>query len=482
MKHSRKGFGHSMLVAIAVLAALMLNIFNAFGETGTLYSDPVRPDLSGLNSPPVITQGHTASLAFTEDGSAQTLSLSATDDDADTLTWSVSSAPGLGVASVDADGLVTYTPNADENGDDSFTVSVSDGNGGVDNITVSVTIAAVNDAPVLPLCADVTVDEDCGTQSIAGWSAAHAGTANEGAQVLTFHITDNTDPALFAEGGLPAVAADGTLAFTPAPETSGAATLTLYVTDDALGADTSDTRTFTITVLSVNDPPINTVPPTLNGTLAVGSTLTTTQGTWVDLPDGGLGTYTYATSWQSATDDLGTDLAELGTADNYTLTAAEGHRYVRAVVTITDTDASGIATEQVFTEWALVGNSDPVITEKTATIATDEDTAKDITLHATDADGDALTWSVSTPAKGSAAVVDGVVTYTPDADENGADTFTVTVSDGYGGTDHLLVNVIIAAVNDPPTFTVGDDVNVGEDCGAQSIETLGQGSVGGRGE
>ena len=471
MKNGRKVSKRSLWLAIAVIAAVIFGIWSAFGESGksTLYSNPVTLDLSGLNSAPVITEGATASLDFVEDGSAQTLTLTATDDDGDTLTWSISSAPGLGTASVDGSGVVTYQPNADENGDDTFTVTVSDGNGGTDSIVISVAITAVNDAPILPPCTDVSVDEDCGAQSIPNWAGATAGPSNESTQVLTFHITDNTNPALFADGGEPAVAADGTLTFMPAPETSGTATLTLYVTDDALGTDTSATRTFTITVLTVNDPPINTVPPTLSGTLEVGSTITATHGTWVDFLDGGLGTYTYATSWQSATDDIGTDPATLGIADSYTLTAAEGHRYVRAVVTITDTDASGIVSEQAFTDWSLVGNSDPAITEKTATIATDEDTAGTVTLHATDRDGDTLTWSVSTPAKGSAAVADGVITYTPDADENGADTFTVTVSDSYGGSANLDVAVTIAAVNDQPTFTVGDDVNVSEDCGAQSI-------------
>jgi VCBS repeat-containing protein len=45
--------------------------------------------------------------------------------------------------------IVSYIPDANYNGTDSFVVTVSDGNEGTDNITVNVTITAVNDAPIL---------------------------------------------------------------------------------------------------------------------------------------------------------------------------------------------------------------------------------------------------------------------------------------------------------------------------------------------
>ena len=41
----------------------------------------------------------------------------------------------------------TYSPRANQNGADQFTLSISDGRGGSATATVSVTIAAVNDAP-----------------------------------------------------------------------------------------------------------------------------------------------------------------------------------------------------------------------------------------------------------------------------------------------------------------------------------------------
>ena len=468
----KKAPGHSLLPLAGIVLLLIFAVWMAVGVAGTStdYSNSLWLNLLNLNNAPVITQGATASLAFAEDGAAKTLSLSATDDDGDALAWSVSSAPGLGTASVSDSGLVTYTPGADENGDDSLTVTVSDGNGGTDSIVISVAISAVNDAPVLPVCADVSVDEDCGAQTMPGWTAATPGPANEGGQTLAFVFTGNTNTALFAAGGEPAVSAEGTLTFSPAPNAHGTATLTLYAKDDAGGADTSATRTFTITVRPVNDAPVNTALPTAVGTPKTGNTLTATLGAWNDDTDGNPGTLTYATRWQSAADNAGTDLAELTVADSLALTTALAHRYVRAVVTVTDTDTTGTVTAEAASAWYAVENTVPSITETAATIAISEDASGAATLHAADADGDTLTWSVSAPAKGSASVTDGAITYTPNADENGTDSVTVTVTDGHGGTDSLDVAVTIAAVNDTPTFTIGDDVNVSEDCGAQTVE------------
>ena len=60
---------------------------------------------------------------------------------------------------VNADGTYDYTPNADYNGPDSFTVLADDQNGGTDTVTVNVTVNPVNDAPVATPDAPVG-DED----------------------------------------------------------------------------------------------------------------------------------------------------------------------------------------------------------------------------------------------------------------------------------------------------------------------------------
>ena len=101
---------------------------------------------------PVITEGSSVDVTMDEDSSptAFSLTLNASDSDGNTLTWSVSTSPTSGTASGSGTGAsmdFSYTPNSDYNGSDSFIVTVSDGTGRSDTITVNITIDARNDAP-----------------------------------------------------------------------------------------------------------------------------------------------------------------------------------------------------------------------------------------------------------------------------------------------------------------------------------------------
>jgi len=71
----------------------------------------------------------------------------ASDVDSTTLTAHIVDGPAHGVLAANADGTVTYTPNADFNGEDSFTYRVNDGELDSSLATVTVAVASVNDAP-----------------------------------------------------------------------------------------------------------------------------------------------------------------------------------------------------------------------------------------------------------------------------------------------------------------------------------------------
>ena len=100
--------------------------------------------------------------------------------------------------------------------------------------------------------------EDAGAQTVTGWATAISpGPANESGQSVAFSVTGNTNLGLFAAG--PAVAANGDLTYTPAPNAFGSATITLVAQDNGGtangGNDTSASQTFDITVTPVNDAP-----------------------------------------------------------------------------------------------------------------------------------------------------------------------------------------------------------------------------------
>ena len=133
--------------------------------------------------------------------------------------------------------------------------------GGV--VTATIAVTAVNDEPSFTIGANQTVVEDAAAQTIAGFASASAGGgADEAGQTFVYTVT-NDNNALFAVQ--PAVAADGTLTYTLAPNASGAATVTLFVTDSGGtldgGDDTAPAQTFTITVTPVADAPALTVNP-----------------------------------------------------------------------------------------------------------------------------------------------------------------------------------------------------------------------------
>ena len=100
---------------------------------------------SGGNTAPVLEQP-TYQFQATEDQTA-TFNVVATDANNDTLTYSLANAPVNAAVNVNASsGAITFTPNANFNGDDSFAVNVTDGEDTA-SVTINVTVAPVNDAP-----------------------------------------------------------------------------------------------------------------------------------------------------------------------------------------------------------------------------------------------------------------------------------------------------------------------------------------------
>ncbi|MBX9296750.1 retention module-containing protein, partial [Chromobacterium vaccinii] len=126
-------------------------------------------------------------------------------------------------------------------------------------------------------------------------------------------------------------------------------------------------------------------------------------------------------------------------------------------------------------------NSPPFFTAANGTplgsdmnVTTDEDTPVSGTLTASDPNGDPLTFvKGSDPQHGTVTVnPNGTWTYTPAQDYNGGDKFTVTVSDGRGGTATVTVNIGVNPVNDPAVITGNDAGAVTEDLNVSAANTL----------
>ncbi|MCX6871923.1 MAG: Ig-like domain-containing protein, partial [Verrucomicrobia bacterium] len=120
------------------------------------------------------------------------------------------------------------------NGADKFTFTATDSAGVSEPAEVTISITAVNDAPVavIPGLVNITVDENSGKYTKSGFAtSASAGASNESSQKTSYVVVLNSGGAsLFAEA--PTISEDGTLSFVPAAEKNGTATLTVFVKDD----------------------------------------------------------------------------------------------------------------------------------------------------------------------------------------------------------------------------------------------------------
>jgi hypothetical protein len=148
-------------------------------------------------------------------------------------------------------GSYTYTPVANYVGTDVFTYQANDGTLSSNIVSVTITITPVNDPPTFTGGGNVTSPED--TPYSAAWATGmSAGPADETGQTLSFNV-NNDNNGLFAVQ--PAIAVDGTLTFTPAPNANGVANVSVTLSDNGGGSNTSPVVNFTITITNVNDAP-----------------------------------------------------------------------------------------------------------------------------------------------------------------------------------------------------------------------------------
>jgi hypothetical protein len=129
-------------------------------------------------------------------------------------------------------------------------------------------------------------------------------------------------------------------------------------------------------------------------------------------------------------------------------------------VTVTVFDGLGSSSRSF--GWTVINvNGAPVVQPASAT--TGEDTTVQITLAASDPDGEVLAYTVTTnPTHGTVTLSGGVVTYTPAPDYFGPDTFSFRASDGTSSSNVATVSINVSPVNDTP-IAQGDSTTTAED-------------------
>ena len=375
---------------------------------------------------------------------------------------------------------VTYTPDAEFLGDDSFGYRLQ-GDANVGSVTIHV--KSTTSAPTTTADTLFLTPEDVDAY---------------GPDDLDLNDTDPDGDDLVAElvdqaqHGTATVYPNGTYRYQGDPDYSSLADGGQPVTDSFTyrvsdGVHVSAKRTVNVWIGEVNDPPTFTSggrsasPKTAGQRPSAGWASAIRAGSFYEDPH-------QTVSFTVTADDTALFTVQPAIApepdpgpaatSNLTFTP-RADAFGSTTVTVVAKDDGGTVeggddtADAVTFTLTLTGVEDPPVASDHQA-QTDEDTFVDVpvTNGASDPDGDALSVTVATDGThGTTAIRPGnqLVRYTPAADWNGIDTFDYTLSDGHGGTVTRSVTVTVGAIDDPPSFTVGPDVTVAEDAGPQTL-------------
>ncbi|MHA7629366.1 Ig-like domain-containing protein [Corallococcus sp. M7] len=371
--------------------------------------------VKAINVAPV---AHAQSATLGED-TARPLALSGSDADGDVLTYAIATGPAHGALS-GTPPQVTYTPTTNFHGEDSFTFIVRDTSGVASPpATVALTVTAENDAPVAQAQAVETGEDVALLLTLPG--------SDVDGDALT--VTVATLPEHGTLSGTPP-----DVTYTPHADFHGEDGFTFQVTD-AEGTSSMPARV-SVTVTPVNDTPV-----------AHAQSASLDQDTSVDLvlegSDVDGDTLTFHIDEPPAHGTLS------GTTPNVRYTPAPGYRGPDSF-TFRVQDPVGFPASATVSLTVRAVNIAPVAHAQSATLG--EDTARPLTLSGSDADGDALTYTIVTgPAHGALSGTPPEVTYTPTSNFHGSDSFRFIVRDTSGvASSPALVSLTVTADNDAP--------------------------------
>ncbi len=450
---------------VSVVNQIVTSIVNIFVPT------------TPANSAPTVT----APTVGVPDAATGTVTgtVAGTDADGDTLTYTAPATTGKGSVAVDAStGAFTYTPtvaarqNAAKAGataadqTDTFTVTVSDGKGGAVAVAVAVAISPLASTP-------------SNSAPVAGVPTVGAPDPSTGVVTGKVTATDldgdslayNT-PLTSAKGIVSINTATGAFTYTPtsaARQNAAKAGATDADKVDQFTVTVSDGQGGTVAVqvavpVAPAATPINAAPVVEVATIGASDAASGVVNGSVSAVDPDGDSLTFSGSTQTA---KGSVTVAANGSFAYTPTAGARHAAARVgaaasdkvdTFTITVSDGEGGTATTSVSVVIAPQNSAPVA--GTPTVGTPELATGEVTgnLAGTDADGDALTYSLSlAPTKGSVRVAaNGTYTYVPDSgardaaalpgasDADRMDSFALVISDGYGGLVSTAVTVPIS--------------------------------------
>jgi len=405
-------------------------------SSGLCDTASVTVSVTAVNDPPVANDDSTSTP---EDTQVVVLVIDNdfdVDGNLDPTTVTITSTPSNGTASVDpVTGAVTYVPAPHFNGTDTFSYQVCDTGGLCDTATVRVNVGPTDDPPVATDDTGTVFEDGVTTIDVVANDRDPDGNLDPTTVVVVAppaHGTYSVDPVT------------GAITYAPDENYSGIDTLTYQVCDTD---GECDTAVVTITVLPVDDAPVarddsastpEDTPVVVNvpgndfdpdGNLTLGSV------SIVDPPDHGtvsVNPVTGQVTYEPGPNFNGTD-----------------------TFTYEICDSSGLCDTASVTVSVTAVNDPPVARDDSASTPEDTPVVVNVPGNDFDPDGNLTLGSVSIvdpPDHGTVTVnpVTGAVTYEPDPNFNGTDTFSYEICDSVGVCDTASVTVSVTSVNDPP--------------------------------
>ena len=354
-----------------------------------------------------------------------------TDPEGDALTAILDTGTGNGFLNLVVSGFFEYRPNPNFCGTDSFTYHANDGADDSNVATVTIDVTCVNDPPV-------AADDSYSTNEDTLLTVPAPGVFGNDSDV----DGDALLPVRFsgpAHGNL-TLNADGSLTYSPAFDFNGSDSF-IYAPRD--GTSIGNLATVTITVNSVNDPPVAADDPYSTDedtplTVAAPGVL----GNDDDPVEGDALTAVLDTGPANGSFTLNADgsltytpAANFNGSDSFTYHANDG------------TDDSNVVRVRITVNSV---NDPPVANDDDRSVDEDMQLSGTVTANDGDVEGDATVSRVSGPTNGALTLnADGSFSYTPEENYNGSDSFVYELADDEAS-DEATVRITVNPINDPP--------------------------------
>ena len=207
------------------------------GNGGQIITKSITVSVNPINDTPVAI---TSSATVNEDA-AITIDVlkDATDIDGDSLTINAITQASNGVVQI-SNNQIIYTPNQNFNGTDTFTYTITDGNGGQITKSITVSVNPINDTPVA-ITNSATINED----STVTINVLDNATDIDGDSLTIAAITQ-------ASNGVVQIS-NNQIKYTPNQNFNGTDTFTYTISD---GNGGQITKSITVSVNPINDTPV----------------------------------------------------------------------------------------------------------------------------------------------------------------------------------------------------------------------------------